>query len=77
MDCKANGMKLECTERFLQYRDNPELGNEWLLCRVEDYLTEVDKRRAELDRAEKYLTDIRSSLTKPLRKKLTVVLFQV
>ena len=77
MDCKANGMKLECIERFLQYRDNPELGNEWLLCQVEDYLTEVDKRRAELDRAEKYLTDIRSSLTKPLRKKLTVVLFQV
>lgn len=69
MDCRANGMKLECIERFLQYQDNPSLGSQWLLDRVEEYLAAAQKRREELDRVEKYLTEIKSSLlckkTKP------------
>ena len=45
MDCRANGMKLECIERFLQYQDNPSLGSQWLLDRVEEYLAAAQKRR--------------------------------
>ena len=59
MDCRANGMKLECIKRFLQYKDNPSLGNKWLL---DEYLAAARKRREELGRVEKYLTEIRKSL---------------
>mgnify|MGYP000056658265 FL=1 len=62
MDCRANGMKLECIKRFLQYKDNPSLGNKWLLERLDEYLAASRKRREELDRVEKYLTEIRKSL---------------
>ena len=66
MDCRTNGMKLECIERFLEYRDNPSLGNEWLLAQVKGYLQQVAKRREELDRVEKHLKAIALSLEKTL-----------
>lgn len=62
MDCRTNGMKLECIERFLNFRDNPKLGTPWLLERVNEYINEVQKRREELDRVERYLTDIKNKL---------------
>ncbi len=68
MDCKTNGMKLECIERFLQYRDDPSLGDSWLLERVEKYLQQVQEKRADLDRVEKHLIEIRSSLLNSLEK---------
>ena len=68
MDCRTNGMKLECIERFLEYRDNPSLGNEWLLAQVKGYLQQVAKRREELDRVEKHLKAIALSLEKTLNR---------
>ena len=62
IDCRTNGMKLECIERFLQYRDNPSLGTPWLLDRVNDYLNQVEKKREELNRVEHYLKEIQNSL---------------
>lgn len=68
MDCRTNGMKLECIERFLQYRDDPTLGSAWLLEQVNGYLQEVAKRREELDRVEKHLKAIARSLEKTLNR---------
>lgn len=64
MDCRTNGMKLECIERFLQFKDNPSLGTPWLLDRVNEYLAEAQRRREELDRVENYLNEIKKSLEK-------------
>ena len=64
MDCRTNGMKLECIERFLQFKDNPSLGTRWLLDRVNEYLAEAQRRREELDRVENYLNEIKKSLEK-------------
>ncbi len=69
MDCRANGMKLECIERFLQFRDNPSLGTPWLLDRVNEYLDQVQVHRENLDRVENYLTTIKSKLECEIRKK--------
>ena len=65
---EQKGMKLECIERFLEYRDNPSLGNEWLLAQVKGYLQQVAKRREELDRVEKHLKAIALSLEKTLNR---------
>lgn len=62
MDCRANGMKLECIRRFLDYEDDPQLGSPWLLERVEDYLAQLEKRQQELRRLKKYLTGVRARL---------------
>lgn len=64
MDCRTNGMKLECIERFLQFRDNPTLGTPWLLERVNEYLEQIVQKREELDRVEKYLTEIKNRMEK-------------
>ena len=56
-------MKLECIVRVIQFMDNPQLGSEWLLQNVENYLSELQKQRESLDRAEKYLRQIHKKLT--------------
>ena len=69
MDCRANGMKLECIERFLQFRDNPSLGTPWLLDRVNEYLDQVQVHRENLDRVAHYLKTIKSQLECEILKK--------
>ncbi len=63
MDCRANGMKLECIRRFLAFRDDPSSGSEGLLESIEIYLEQVGRKRKELDRLEKYLNGIRRTLS--------------
>lgn len=63
MTYRSNGMKLECIVRVIQFMDNPQLGSEWLLQNVENYLSELQKQRQSLDRAEKYLRQIHKKLT--------------
>ena len=38
--CRANGMKLECIARFIEFEQHPEKGDAWLLARqrAEQYL---------------------------------------
>ena len=57
--CRANGMKLECIERFIEFEMDPSRGTDWLLERVDEYLAQVKVYREELDRAEKYLRHLR------------------
>lgn len=60
MTCRTNGMKLECIERFLQFADDPSLGSQWLLERLEEYLAHIEAMRGDLDRLEQYLLELRS-----------------
>ncbi len=62
MDCRNNGMKLECIVRLIQFMDNPQLGCQWLLDNVNHYLSELQKQRESLNRAESYLNEIRKKL---------------
>lgn len=57
--CRANGMKLECIERFIEFEKDPSKGTDWLLDRVDEYLAQVEVYREQLDRAEKYLKHLR------------------
>lgn len=57
--CRANGMKLECIERFIEFEKDPSKGTDWLLGRVDEYLAQVAVYREQLDRAEKYLKHLR------------------
>ena len=50
--CRANGMKLECIERFIAYEKDPSLGSQWLLDRIDDYLAQAKIQREKLDKAE-------------------------
>ena len=59
MTCRTNGMKLECIERFLQFADDPSLGSDWLLERLDEYLAHIESARGELDRLETYLKALR------------------
>lgn len=62
--CRANGMKLECIERFIEFEQNPSKGTEWLLERVDEYLEQAKVYREQLDRAEKYLRHLREQFPK-------------
>ncbi len=59
MTCRTNGMKLECIERFLQFADDPTLGSDWLLARLDEYLAHIRQARSDLDRLEGYLRALR------------------
>ena len=47
--CRANGMKLECIERFIEFEQDPSKGTEWLLERVDEYLEQAKVYREQLD----------------------------
>ena len=47
--CRANGMKLECIERFIEFEQDPSKGKVY---------------REQLDRAEKYLRHLREQFPK-------------
>lgn len=68
MTCRSNGMKLECIERFLEFSDNPSLGSQWLLERLDEYLAKVDLLRKDLDRVEVYLKGLRAKFPRELRE---------
>lgn len=68
MTCRSNGMKLECIERFLEFSDNPSLGSQWLLERLDEYLAKVDLLRQDLDRVEVYLKGLRAKFPRELRE---------
>lgn len=56
--CRANGMKLECIERILQYEAqgrDPYSDCEGFRAQIGVYLQEIEKHRRELDRLEAYL----------------------
>jgi DNA-binding transcriptional MerR regulator len=50
--CRANGMKLECIERFIAFEKDPSLGSQWLLERIDEYLQQAKIQRERLDKAE-------------------------
>lgn len=62
--CRANGMKLECIERFLQFQDDPSLGSAWLLARLNEYLAHIETMRSDLARLEKHLLELRARFPK-------------
>ena len=45
--CRANGMKLECIERFIEFEQEPSKGTEWLLERVSSAMTFFQGKRNE------------------------------
>ncbi|MDO5532723.1 MerR family transcriptional regulator [Sutterella sp.] len=67
MDCRANGMKLECIERFIEFQKDPSLGTPWLLERVDDYLDLLEKNMASLRKLRQHLTGVRASLVESIR----------
>ena len=46
--CRANGMKLECIERFIEFEQDPSKGTEWLLERVDEYLEQAKVYREHI-----------------------------
>lgn len=62
-NCRANGMKLECIARFIEFDKNPSKGPKWLLERIDDYIEQTKIYRERLDNAEKYLIFLRSRLS--------------
>ena len=67
--CRANGMKLECIERFIAYEKDPSLGSQWLLDRIDDYLAQAKIQREKLDKAEKYLQHLRATFPEEILAK--------
>ena len=58
--CRANGMKLECIARFIEFEQHPEKGDAWLLARIDEYLEQVTELKAQVERAEQYLKHLRA-----------------
>ena len=69
--CRANGMKLECIERFIEFEKDPSRGTNWLLERVDDYLAMARDYRQKLLLAEKYLLHLREQFPKDILAKHT------
>ena len=69
--CRANGMKLECIERFIEFERDPSLGTDWLLERVDAYLAMARDYRQKLLLAEKYLLHLREQFPKAILAKYT------
>lgn len=65
MSCRANGMKLECVKRFVEYVDKGK-GTLWLYDRVNEYLKEVEIKRRQLDLVEDFLTRVKIRLQNEL-----------
>ena len=61
--CRANGMKLECIARFIEFEKDPSKGTKWLLDRIDDYIEQTKICRERLDKAEKYLFFLRSQFS--------------
>ena len=59
MDCRANGMKLECIERFIEFEKYPTRGTQWLLEKIDGYLQQVELSRGQINKAEAYLKQLR------------------
>lgn len=59
--CRANGMKLECVERFIAFEKDPSLGSQWLLDRIDEYLMQAQIQREKLDKAEQYLRHLKAT----------------
>ena len=59
--CRANGMKLECIERFIAFEKDPSLGSQWLLERIDEYLQQAKIQRERLDKAEQFLRHLRAT----------------
>ena len=57
--CRANGMKLECIARFIEFEQHPEKGDAWLLARIDEYLQQATKVKEQAQRAEQYLKHLR------------------
>ncbi len=57
--CRANGMKLECIERFIEFEKDPSRGTQWLLEKIDGYLQQVELCRAQINKAEAYLKQLR------------------
>lgn len=62
--CRANGMKLECIARFIEFEQHPEKGDAWLLARIDEYLQRITELKEQADRAERYLKHLRSCFPK-------------
>ena len=58
---RANGMKLECIERFIAFEKDPSLGSQWLLERIDEYLQQAKIQRERLDKAEQFLRHLRAT----------------
>lgn len=69
--CRANGMKLECIERFIEFERDPSLGTDWLLERVDAYLAMARDYRQKLLLVEKYLLHLREQFPKDISAKHT------
>ena len=57
--CRANGMKLECIERFIEFEEDPTRGSAWLLERIDEYLEKAERLKEEINRAQAYLRHLR------------------
>lgn len=66
--CRANGMKLECIARFIEFEKDPSKGTEWLLARIDEYLAQVKVNREQIDKAEKYLLHLREQFPAAVKK---------
>ncbi len=60
-NCRANGMKLECIARFIEFEQNPQKGDTWLLARIDDYLLQAQHYKAQIEQAERYLKHLREN----------------
>ena len=59
--CRANGMKLECIARFIEFEQNPQKGDTWLLARIDEYLLQAQHYKAQIEQAERYLKHLREN----------------
>ena len=60
-NCRANGMKLECIARLIEFEQDPSKGNAWLLERIDEYIEQARLHRERLEKAEKYLQQLRAN----------------
>ena len=59
--CRANGMKLECITRLIEFEQDPSKGNDWLLARIDEYIEQAQHYREQLEKAEQYLLHLRAN----------------
>lgn len=67
--CRANGMKLECISRFIEFEEDPSKGTAWLLERIDEYLQQVEVIREQTDKAGQYLLHLRAQFPKDVLSK--------
>ena len=74
--CRANGMKLECIARFIEFEQHPEKGDAWLLARIDKYLEQATKVQEQAQRAEVYLKHLRECFPQKVLEQSSKVLEQ-